>query len=219
MEPLYGKLRRYGCIPSTAMTRSAFLIGTIMFLAPLVGQAQRFAHSGIGYMGGPQAAMWQSELIKYRPVPGAAAGIYAPIMLGNRIELQPELMLSFGGASRTLAEGERSTMHSLHANVPVSLKFFLTRSFNIHVGVQGGYLLFATADGTQVSEMINPLDLGATIGLGIGTWSGLDINLRYYNGLSNMLRDDRTYFPLNRTLQATIGKRIAQFKHRRVRRR
>lgn len=203
---------------SMDMNPRTLLLAGLLLATPLISHAQRIAHSGIGYMGGPQAAMWRSSLTVHRPVAGLAAGFYAPVMVGNRVEIQPELQVSFAGTAQVLPEGERSALRSLHATMPVGLKFYLNRTFSLQAGVQGGYLFWAQAEGQDVAELLSPIDLGVNIGVGLGTWSGLDFTLRYYNGLSNMLRDDLTYFPTNRTLQATVGKRFVQFRHRRLRR-
>lgn len=200
------------------MNARSLLIPLFLILAPLVSHGQRSSRSGLGYMGGPQAATWRSEAVIYRPVPGLVAGLYAPIWAGRRVEIQPELLLSLQGAARDLPEGERSTMRSLHASMPVSLKIFLSATFNIQAGVQGAYLLMARTDGEDVRDNLSPLDMGVNAGLGIGTLSGLDITLRYYSGLSNTLAEDRAIYPSNRTLQLTIGNRFMQFARGRRRR-
>lgn len=185
---------------------------------PLIGQAQRPSRSGLGYMGGPQAATWRSEAVNYRPVPGFVAGLYVPIWAGNRVEIQPELLISLQGAARDLPDDGRSTMRNVSAIVPVSLKLFLSPTFQIQAGVQGGYLILAKADGTDISDQVSQLDLGLNIGLGIGTMSGIDLTLRYFTGLSNTLAEDRALYPSNRTLQMTIGHRFMQFSRKRHRR-
>lgn len=183
----------------------------VMLMAPLLGHGQRPSHSGLGYLGGPQAATWRSEAVNYRAVPGLVAGLYVPVWAGNRVEIQPELLLSLQGASRDLPDGERTIMRTLHATMPVSLKIFLNSTVNIQAGVQGGYLLMAKADGQDISDELSPLDMGVNVGVGIGTMRGLDITLRYYSGLSNALVEDLTIYPSNRTLQLTIGHRFKQF--------
>lgn len=182
---------------------------------PLVGHAQHTSRSGLGYMFGPQAATWHSEAVIYRPVLGFEAGLYSPITAGNRWEIQPELLLSLQGASRDRPEGERSTMRNLSVIVPVSLKFFLTPAFNIQAGVQGGYLILANAGGTDIRDQVSKLDLGLNLGIGIGTRSGIDLTLRYYNGLSNTLAEDNKIYPTNRNLQLTFGRRFVQFSKKR----
>ncbi|MBS1570104.1 MAG: PorT family protein [Bacteroidetes bacterium] len=191
----------------------------LLFTCPLLLQAQRPSRSGVGFMGGPQVATWQCAGAKFRPVPGFVLGFYAPIWVGNRVEIQPDLLLSLQGMAKDLPDGGRTTVNSLSAVMPVSLKFFINRSINIQAGVQGGYLLFARSNEEQdVSNELNTLDMGANIGAGIGTSYGLDITLRYYNGLMNTLRDDNTLFPANRTLQLTVGHRFSQFSNHRRRR-
>lgn len=189
----------------TALPFLALLIG------PIASQAQRPSRSGLGYMGGPQAATWRSEAVNYRPVPGAVAGIYVPIWAGNRVEIQPELLLSLQGAARDLPDGERSTMRSLHATVPVSLKIFLNRTINLQAGVQGSYLLLAKTEGKDITDELSPLDMGLNVGIGLGTNNGVDFTLRYFSGLSNTLAEDHTTYPSNRTLQFTVGYRFMQF--------
>lgn len=169
-------------------------------------------------MFGPQAASWHSEVVMYRPVPGFVAGLYAPIAAGNRWEVQPELLLSLQGASRDRSEGERSTMRNLSVIVPASLKFFITPAFNLMAGVQGGCLILAQADGSDIRDQVRLLDMGLNIGLGIGTRSGIDLTLRYYNGLSNTMAEDNHVYPTNRSLQLTFGRRFIQFPKKRLRR-
>lgn len=163
-------------------------------------------------------ATWRSEAVNYRPIPGFVAGLYAPIWAGNRFEIQPELVLSLQGAARDLPEGEQHTMRNLMATVPVSLKVFLNRTINFQVGVQGGYLILAKADGKDISDQVSQLDMGVNFGAGFGSPTGLDITLRYFIGLSNALADDHAIFPSNRTLQLTFGYRFMQFEKDRRRR-
>lgn len=147
----------------------------------------------------------------YRPVPGAAAGLYAPIWAGNRVELQPELLLSLQGYRRDLPDGGSSTLHDLRLAMPFSVKLFVSRTFNLQAGVQGSFLLMARSGGEDAREALSPLDMGVHAGLGIGTIAGLDLTLRYYNGLSNLLAEDHALYPSNRTLLFTAGYRFMQF--------
>ncbi|MBS1547179.1 MAG: PorT family protein [Bacteroidetes bacterium] len=170
-------------------------------------------------MGGPQVATWQCAGAKFRPVPGFVLGFYAPIWVGNRVEIQPDLLVSMQGMAKDLPDGGRTTVNSFSAVMPVSLKFFINRSINIQTGFQGGYLMFASSsEDHDISNELNTLDMGMNIGAGIGTSAGLDITLRYYNGLMNTLKDDDVFFPANRTLQLAVGHRFSQFSSHRRRR-
>ncbi len=192
-----------------------FPIFALCSFSPAVN-AQRPSRSGVGYMGGPQAATWHSEAATYRLVPGFVVGFYAPIWVGNRCEIQPDLLLSLHGAAKDLPDGQRKSLNILSAVMPVSLKVFLSSSFNVQAGVQGGYLLLARSGDLDISSQLTRLDMGVNIGFGVGTASGSDITLRYYNGLSNTLVNENALFPSNRTLQITFGHRFSQFSsHRR----
>ena len=196
----------------------SFIVLFALLMGSLLCNAQRPARSGLGYMGGPQAATWQSEAVIYRPVPGFVAGVYAPIWAGSRVEIQPELLLSLQGTTRDLPDGDHSTLRDLRVALPVSLKLFIGRTFNLQAGVQGSLLLLAKTNGTDVKKELGPLDMGVNVGAGIGTISGMDYTLRYYNGLSNVLAEDKSIYPTNHTLQLTVGYRFMKFGRGRRRR-
>ncbi|MBP8824643.1 MAG: PorT family protein [Flavobacteriales bacterium] len=196
------------------------VLTTLLLLAvPVLCTAQYRIRSGMGVLAGPQAATWHSEAVNYRPVPGATAGLYVPLKAGGRVELQPELHLALGGASHEIVDGNRYVLRTLHAVLPVALKYFPVRGLSLQAGGQAGYLLLARSDGQDANLLLNTLELGVHAGVGAGSQEGFDVTLRYYHGLSNTLLEDRTQYPSARSLQLTIGKRLVQFKYRRLRRR
>lgn len=196
------------------------LLAPLIFLClPQLCTGQYRVRSAMGLFAGAQGAAWHSEAVNHRPVPGAVLGVYVPIKAGPRMAVQSELQLTLGGTSFEIPEGHRATLRTLHANLPVSLKYFPAGGFSLHLGGQAGYLLAAQRDAEAVDPYLNPLDLGVYVGVGLATYSGLDFTLRYYNGLSNALREDRSMFPTTRALQFTVGKRFLQLSYRRIRRR
>ncbi len=193
--------------------RTPFIpLAMALLLPSLACRAQYPSASGLGITAGPQAAFWHSAGAIYRPVPGAVAGLYVPIGIGNRWELQPELLLSMDGTAQDIPEGPQRILRTFHAALPVDLKLFLGRTFNLQVGAWGGYLLHARMAGNDATSAISTLDMGVCAGMGIGTASGVDLTLRYCNGLANTLKDDRALFPSSRMLVATVGKRLVQFR-------
>lgn len=191
----------------------------IFLCLPLLCTAQYRVRSAMGLLAGPQGAAWHSEAVDHRPVPGAALGVYVPIKAGPRVAVQPEFQLALGGTSFEMPEGRRTTLRTIHAYLPVGLKYFPANGFCLQLGGQAGYLLAAQRDADAAGDYLSPLDLGIYAGAGLATYSGLDFTLRYYNGLSNTLREDRAMFPTTRALQFTVGKRFHQFSYRRIRRR
>jgi hypothetical protein len=187
------------------------LIAFFLVLAlPALGQ--RPCRSGIGLKAGGQMASWRSAVNSYNAVPGALAGVYFPICMGPRFELQPELIGSLQGAGRTFGEGERSMLQCIYLQVPVTAKLFLSNAFNLQGGVQVGQLMLAQQDGADVTDELRPFDLGLNMGLGLDMIHGFDLTLRYYSGMTPILVNDDILFPHNRTMQLTAGYRITQFK-------
>ncbi len=201
-----------------AMPSKVILFSFAALLATAPATAQTRARSGLGYLAGPQAAKWRSERANYRPVAGAVAGLYAPVWAARRLEVVPELVLSFAGTGNTTPDGATATLRTLEAALPLNAKYYLADGFNLQAGVRGGYLLWATSAGEDARDGLSKLDMGVSIGLGLGSRKGLDLSLRYYNGRSNLLAQDEHLFPASRSVQFTVGKRFMPFTHRRLRR-
>ena len=177
---------------------------------PLLGQ-----HSGVGFKIAGQLATTHSEALTYDPVPGAAIGFYAPVWVGNRIEFQPELMLSAQGARFTPGDGDVQALRSYYLTFPLSAKFYVSNSLNLQAGVQGGFLLLAEQkvgeEKIDMTDRLNRVDGGINLGVGMDMITGWDLTLRYYNALTPFLKNDQVIFPRNRVLHLAVGYRFAQF--------
>ncbi|HMQ77166.1 MAG TPA: outer membrane beta-barrel protein [Flavobacteriales bacterium] len=190
-------------------------------LTTAVAHAQR---SAIGIKGGIVLGTARSALVQYGLVPGATLGPYAAFGVSDRIELQPELLVSLNGASYAVGENDdRWVDRQLYAHLPLSVKLFVSNTLNLHIGGQLGWLLMArtdTDDGTiNTTDRFVPLDAGVIAGLGLDLIGGTDLTLRYYGGVTPTLADDSTVYPRNNTLQFTVGYRFKPFKRRYARRR
>ncbi len=190
-----------------------FIVLLVTITRSVTGMAQ---HSGIGLKGGPLLSETRSGAITTNLTPGATLGLYFPLRAGNRLELQPELLVTALGAGYTLPDGERSTVRTVYAQLPVSAKLYFSNVINVQAGVQLGYLLLAQQEdpdgSTTVTENYETMDLGLVIGAGADLISGCDISLRYYNGLKPILKDDTTYFPRNQAYMLTVGYRFARLR-------
>lgn len=186
-----------------------------LFALPVAGQKQ---YTGIGVKIAAQWTTQRGSGVYYAGVPGGAAGLYVPIWVGPRFEMQPELLASVQGA--TLERADVSTdLQMIYLHVPITAKFFLTNAFHVDGGLLGGKLLAAKADGADVTEDYLPYDFGFLMGLGVDTYGGFDIALRYYSGFTPVLANDSQIYPLNRSVQLSLGYRVLQLKHRRFRHR
>lgn len=180
-------------------------------------QAQRPSRSAIGFKVGIQGASYRAAGVNYDPIAGGVIGVYAPIWVTPALELQPEILGSAQGTAYMRAENERATVRTFYAQLPLTAKLYLDRTFNLQAGLQFGYFLFGVDDDGTALEGYRPMDMGVNIGLGIDPRRGPDIGLRYYSGLSAVHLEDPAY-PTNRTLQLTAGFRFVEFTQRRVRR-
>jgi Outer membrane protein beta-barrel domain len=191
--------------------RSAALL--VPFLCANVAFTQA---SGLGLKGGPLLSDTHSGASRSTQLPGATIGLYFPLHAGTRLELQPEFVLTAMGAAYEGTDGERSSVRTVYAQVPIAMKIFLTNAVNIHAGVQGGRLLLAeqyTPNGTSdLRDSYSKMDWGVIIGAGADLRSGVDFMLRYYSGMAPVLVNDDSLFPRNRAVELTIGYRLLQFK-------
>ena len=195
-------------------------IRTLALLTGLVFRVFSHAQSaGLGIKGGALASTINALNMRTTPIPGATAGIYVPWGVGPRMEIQPEVMVSTLGAILHEPDGDDINLRSLYVQVPVSVKMYLNNGLNLSGGYQFGKILMAQRTGTEGSAMVTDdfkaMDMGFVGGVGMDLESGLDLTLRAYGAMTPSLREDDALFLKNRSLQFTVGYRVAQFKGRR----
>jgi hypothetical protein len=188
-------------------------------LLTLPALGQKAGKSGVGFKIGGQLATSRSAVYTYEPIAGATMGLYAPLMLMNRFEVQPELLLSMQGSAFTPVEGARTVSHLYYVQLPISAKMYMSNVVNLQCGLQAGWLALATQNGERVTDRYKPTDVGLNVGLGADMRGGTDLTLRYYSGLTPVLVNDDQVFPSNRTLQFTVGHRFLRIKGHARRRR
>ena len=120
---------------------------------------------------------------------------------------------------RVLHEAENgfSGLRSYYVQVPISGKFFLGNTFNLAGGPQFGKLLLAQQFGdstVDITSEVNAWDIGFNAGIGADLRSGWDFTLRYFSGLSSVLKDEDATLPVNRSTQFTVGYRFAKWRHK-----
>lgn len=183
----------------------------VLLILALPAVAQRPGRSGIGLKAGVQWTTIQAGGQNMQAIPGAAAGAYAPLWLGNRFEVQPELLVSYQGATHFHKEDPAREIRLLYAQLPVSAKLYLTNAVNVQLGAQAGYLIAASVDGNDAMDQYERFDLGLLGGIGVDLMNGLDISARFCSGLTPILVDDHELYPTNRCTQLSVGYRIARF--------
>ncbi len=195
-------------MPALRMTRS-FTYALLLLAIPAL--AQRPSRSGLGLKAGVQWSTIQAGGQNMQAIPGAAAGAYAPLWFGNRFELQPELLLSYQGATHFHKEDPAREIRLLYLQLPVSAKLYLTNAVNVQIGAQTGCLVAASVDGNDAMDQYERFDFGLIGGIGVDLMNGLDITARFCSGLTPILVDDHELYPTNRCTQLSVGYRIARF--------
>lgn len=177
--------------------------------------AQPSGQAGMGIKAGGQWSTLLASDATYTPIPGGLLGVYFPLLASARLELQPELLLSYQGCDVQRPDEDPSRLRMLYVHLPVCAKIFLTNEVNLQGGVQAGKRISAWMDDEQVTDRFRPYDVGFIAGLGIDLRSGLDFTARYYGGTTPVLTETTGVNPRHRLLQITAGYRVMRFgRHR-----
>lgn len=191
--------------------RASILIPIFALCA--ISQAQS---TGFGVKGGAVVSSMKVLQKRTAPLVGGTVGLYLPVGIGPRVELQPELLATTMGAEFLDPEGIQRTLRSVYVQLPVTAKIYLSNTFHFSGGYQFGWLLHAREtqgdDQANVTDQFKSMDMGFVGGIGADLRSGVDISLRAYGAMTRALRNDETLFLKNRSAQLTIGYRFVQFK-------
>lgn len=151
-------------------------------------------------------------------------GAYYRYMLNDKIAITPELVYSaqgakfpateeiigydpFTGAAITFDVPE-STWRLNYLNIPIIGHYYINESFDVHLGIQLGLNVGATAevDGeTDDIEDVNGMDFALPIGAGYTLENGLGFNARYNLGLANVYTGEGDFTLKNNVIQISVN--------------
>jgi len=136
---------------------------------------------------------------------GFNIGVFAEIVLLDKLIFQPEILFSTQGAKNEDSfddENYISTIKVNYLNIPLMLKYAVSNKFSLEFGPQVGFLLSANAnveatmDGSTISveesvkESFNNIDFGLNFGASFDLTEKIIIGARYNLGLSNVANDE-----------------------------
>jgi hypothetical protein len=172
--------------------------------------------SGIGLKGGATYGRLASGKLSTTHGPGASIGVYAPLGVAPKLEVQPELLASALASGFKKTDGQGYTLRMMYLQMPLMVKYYLSNTVNLQGGPQLAFLMMAqrtTPEGNDnVADRYNDLDISANMGLGIDLPSGFDLTLRYQYGLKPITSLSSMGYPRHRNVQLTAGYRFTQFK-------
>lgn len=131
-------------------------------------------------------------------------GVYAELPLNDKFSFQPELLYSPQGFGTGSGTDEFVSLPYL--NLPLLVKYYVTKGLSVEAGPQIGFLLSADNQGVDVKDSFTTLDLGIGLGLGYTFNNGLNFGFRYIVGVSNINGVDASSDTFrNGTGQLSIG--------------
>ena len=197
------------------MRTSLPLFPVFVLLFAATANAQPSGHGGMGIKAGGQWSTLLASDRTYTAIPGGLVGVYFPLLASARLELQPELQLSYQGCDIQHPEADPSRLRMLYIHLPVCAKIYLTNEVNLQGGLQAGKCLSARMDDERMTDDFRPFDVGFIAGLGLDFRSGFDLTARYYGGTTPVLDETTGVNPRHRLLQLTAGYRVMRFgRHR-----
>jgi hypothetical protein len=116
---------------------------------------------------------------------GFHAGAFLNFRLGA-ISLQPELLVSTGGAKFKDINNNDSSFRLTYVTLPVMVKVRTPGGFYFEAGPQVGMKVGENVSGTEVGDLAKNLDLAAGVGIGYQANGGFGIGARYLAGLSKV---------------------------------
>lgn len=163
------------------MKRNLILVITVMMMTATV-QAQSSVNMGIkGGLNLFTLSADNDESFDSRA--SFHLGLLAHIHMSESFAMQPELVYSSQGAEY----GNDLKLELNYINVPLLFQYMFNNGFRLQAGPQLGILVGAKADGADVKDDFENLDLGLTFGASyVSTSTGLGVDGRYNLGLAKV---------------------------------
>jgi hypothetical protein len=134
-------------------------------------------------------------------------GLLGHIHMASNFALQPEVVFSSQGTKY----GNDLELELNYVNVPLLFQYMFDNGFRLQAGPQLGFLVSAKANGAEVKNSFNGVDLGLGMGASyVNPASGFGVDVRYNHGLSNINENDNVE-SFNRGFQLGV---FYLFKHK-----
>ncbi|MGD1891209.1 MAG: porin family protein [Cyclobacteriaceae bacterium] len=156
-------------------------------------------------IGWNTSSLWNGDVQEfYGFKSGLAIGGFAKFRFSRWLALQPELLYSQqGAADNGLTDITNPTPYTIRNNyfiIPLLVKIYPFRRFNIHIGPQLGILVSSklvssTIEDIDTRDFFNSGDLSLTYGLEYEFNKGLLIGLRFNSSFTN-INDTSSISPL-----------------------
>ncbi|MDA0196068.1 MAG: porin family protein [Bacteroidetes bacterium] len=135
------------------------------------------------------------------------AGIYTLIKV-SKIGIQPEILYSPRKNNIDFGSGNVE-QKQVYLDIPIMVKLYLAAGVNLQAGPQIGILTSAESAGVDVKDNLKGSDFSVAFGLGWDAPFGLQANVRYLLGLSDINDAGSGSAKItSRTFQFSLGYRL-----------
>lgn len=136
------------------------------------------------------ASLGGDATYNYSSKPGFHAGVALDVPFGDKISIQPEVLISLQGSGGFFLED----LNFWYLNLPVMGKYNVWDKLYIEAGPQIGFLLSNNLDGNAFGgggtfDQTNGLDIGLAVGAGYRLNDNFYFQLRFSAGIINAIED------------------------------
>lgn len=151
------------------------------------------AQTYFGFKVGANFANFSGDVENNTIKPAFHVGGVVEVQISDFFSVQPEVLFSVQGYQNK--DNTSIKYNYNYVNLPVMVRYFVTDNISIDAGPQVGMLLSAkistgNEELTDVKDLSNSLDYGFNLGASYEMDSGMNINVRYNYGLSNINNND-----------------------------
>lgn len=161
----------------------------------------------LGIKGGLNISSFMGDMDDITIRTSIHAGLVAEFIVSDKFSVQPELLYSGQGASRTDTGGGRYKFD--YITLPVLAKFPIAKSLSLETGPQVGFLIsnkYKTNDSNKKVDDIKTIDFGLNAGLNYELKNGVFFQARYNLGLTDTGLAGDNKRASNSVIQFSIGK-------------
>lgn len=137
-------------------------------------------------------------------------GIVGEYQISEKYSLQPEFVYSVQGTGMSKQTSSKYTLN--YINVPLMVKYYVVKGFNLQAGPQLGFVavakeVFGENDENELilKDRIRPVDFGVNFGLGYKFGGNFFVEARYNLGLTHMYKYVTRYSKRNSVFQISVG--------------
>lgn len=183
---------------------------TLALCTVLVTNAQKSKREEgikLGIKGGLNVANLMGDVEDVAIRTSIHAGLVAEIIVNDKFSIQPELLYSGQGASKTSEGGGRIKLD--YITLPVLAKFPIAKNLSLETGPQVGFLVsgkYKTNDSNDKIEDVKTIDFGLNAGLNYELNNGVFFQARYNLGLTDTGYAEENNRASNTVIQFSIGK-------------